>query len=50
MYSLALRGRVMGLQCMNLVILKQFTNVSYTVSGMGHGSSYYSCWFFFFFL
>ena len=45
MYSLALRGRVMGLQCMIILILKQFLNASYKVSGMGQGSSYYSCWF-----
>ena len=45
MYSLALRGRVMGLQCMTLLILKQMHNVSYKVSGMGHGSSYSSFWF-----
>ncbi len=45
MYSFALRGRVMGLQCMTLLILKQLHNVSYKVSGMGHGSSYSSCWF-----
>ncbi len=45
MYSLALRGRVMGLQCMTLLILKQLHSVSYKVSGMDHGSSYSSCWF-----
>ena len=44
MYSLALRGRVMGLQCMTLLILNQLHNVAYKVLGMGHGSSYYSCW------
>jgi hypothetical protein len=38
-YSLALRGWVMGLQCMNLLILKQLHSVSYRASGMGHGSS-----------
>jgi hypothetical protein len=43
MYSLALRGRVMGLQSMTLLILKQFLSASYRVSGMGQGSSYYSC-------
>ncbi len=43
MYSLALRGRVMGLQCMTLLIMKQLHTVSYKVSGMCHGSSYYSC-------
>ena len=45
MYSLALRGRVMGLQCITLLILKQMHNASYKASGMGHGSSYSSCWF-----
>ncbi len=39
MFSLALRGRVMGLQCITLLILKQLHNVSYKASGMGHGSS-----------
>jgi hypothetical protein len=39
MYSLALRGRVMGLQCMTLLILKQLQKASYKVSGMCHGSS-----------
>ena len=43
MYSLALRGRVMGLQCMTLLILKQLHNASYKVASMGHGSSYSSC-------
>ena len=42
MYSFALRGRVMGLQCMHLLIFKQLHSVSYEVSGIGHGSSYYS--------
>ncbi len=37
MYSLALRGRVMGLQCRTLLILKQLHNASYKVSGMGNG-------------
>ena len=32
MYSLALRGRVMGLQRMTLLILKQLHNVSHKVS------------------
>jgi hypothetical protein len=45
MYSLALRERVMGLQCITLLILKQLHNVSYKASGIGHGSSYSSCWF-----
>jgi hypothetical protein len=45
MYSLAHRRRVMGLQCMTLLILKQLHNASYNVSGMGHGSSNSSCWF-----
>ena len=44
MYSLAIRERVMGLQCMTLSILKQLHSVSYKVSGMGYGSSYSSCW------
>ena len=44
MCSLVFRGRVMGLQFMTLLILKQFLNASYKVSGMGHGSSYSSCW------
>ena len=35
----------MGLQCMTLLILKQLHNAPYKVSGMDHGSSYYSCWF-----
>ncbi len=39
MYSLALRGRVMGLQTMTLLILKQLHSASYKVSGMGKGSS-----------
>ena len=42
MYSLDLGGRVMGLQCMTLLILKQLHNASYKVSGMGQGSSYSS--------
>ncbi len=47
MYSLALRGRVMGLQCMTLLIFKQLHNASYRVYGMGQGSSYSSsCCFF----
>jgi hypothetical protein len=50
MYYLALRGRVMGLQYMNLLILNQLHNVSYNASGMGHGSSYSKCCFFSFFL
>jgi hypothetical protein len=48
MYSFFLRERVMGLQYMTLSILKQLHNVSYKVSGMGHGSSYSSCWFCFY--
>ena len=39
MYSLVLRGRVVGLQCMTLLILKQLHNASYKVSGICHGSS-----------
>ena len=31
MYSLALRGRVMGLQCITLLILKHLHNASYKV-------------------
>ena len=42
-YSLALRGRVIGMQCMTLLILKHLHNVSYKVSSMCHGSSYSSC-------
>ena len=42
MYSLALSGRVMGLQCMTILILKQLHNASYKVSGICHGSSYSS--------
>ena len=42
-YSFVLRGRVMGLQCMTLLIFKQSQIVSYRVSGMCHGSSYSSC-------
>jgi len=38
-YSLALRGRVMGLQCTTLLTLKQLHNASYNVSAIGHGSS-----------
>ena len=38
-YSLALRGKVMGLQCKTLLILKQLHNVSYKALGMGHGLS-----------
>jgi hypothetical protein len=34
MYSLVLRGRVTGLQCMTLLILKQLRNASYKESGM----------------
>ena len=40
MYSLALRGRVMGLQCITLLILKQLHNVSYKAADMGHASLY----------
>ena len=43
MYSLALRGRVMGLQCITLLILKQLQSASYKASGMCHGSSYSMC-------
>ena len=43
MYYFVLRGRVMGLQYMNLLILKQLHIASYRTSGMCHGSSYYSC-------
>ena len=43
MYYLALKGKVMGLQCMTLLILKQLRNASYKESGMCHGSSYSSC-------
>jgi hypothetical protein len=43
MYYLALRGRVMGLQFMTLLILKQLHSASYRVYGIGHGSSYSSC-------
>jgi len=42
MYSSARRGRVMGLQCMTLLILKQLHSASYKVSGMDHGFSYSS--------
>ncbi len=41
MYSLALRGSVMGLQCITLLILNQLQRASYNVSGMCHGSSYF---------
>ena len=41
MYSLALRGRVMRLQCVTLLILKRLQNASYMLSGMCHGSSYF---------
>ena len=44
MYFLA-RGRVMELQCMTLLILKQLLGASCKVSGIGHGSSYSSLWF-----
>ena len=43
MYSLALSGRVMGLQCMTLLILQHLHNASYKVSGICHGSSYSNC-------
>ncbi len=43
MYSLALRGKVMGLQCMTLLILKQLFSALYKASGICHGSSYYIC-------
>ena len=46
MYSLVRSGRMRGLQCMHLFILKQLYSASYKVSGMDHGSSYPSCWFF----
>ena len=42
-YSLALRGSVMGLQCITLLILKQLQSVSCRASCMCHGSSYSSC-------
>jgi hypothetical protein len=45
MYSLARSGRVRGLRCMTLLILKHLYSASYKVSGMDHGSSYSSCWF-----
>ena len=45
MYFLARSGRVRGLKCMPLLILKQLQSASYKVSGMGHGSSYSSYWF-----
>ena len=45
MYPFARKGRVIGLQCMTLLILKQLHGVSYKVLGMGHGSSYSSCCF-----
>ena len=44
-YSLARRGRFMGLKCMTRLILKQLHIVSYRVSGMCHGSSYFCCYF-----
>ena len=43
MYYLALRGRVMGLQCISLLILKQLQSASYKASGTCHGSSNYIC-------
>jgi hypothetical protein len=43
MYSLARKGRVIGLQCMIVLIFKQMHSVSYKVSGMSHGSSYSNC-------
>ena len=43
MYSFALRGKVMGLQCMTLLILTQLQSAAYRASGMCHGSSHYSC-------
>ena len=46
MYSLNRRRRVMGLQCMTLLMMKQLHSASYKVSGMGHGSSYYAFFFF----
>jgi len=45
MYSFALKRRVMGLECMALLILKQLQKASYRASGMCHGSSDSSCWF-----
>jgi hypothetical protein len=45
MYFVARRGRVIGLQCMTLLILKQLLSASYRVSGMGHDFSYSNCWF-----
>ena len=43
MYSLARRGRVMGLQCITLFILKHLQSASYKASGICHGSSYSTC-------
>jgi hypothetical protein len=43
MYSVARRGTVMGLQCITLFMLKQLRSISYRMSVMCHGSSYYSC-------
>ena len=45
MYSLARKGKVKGLKCMTLLILKQLYSVSYRVSGMYYCSSYFNCWF-----
>ena len=47
MYPLARRRRVIGLQCMTLLILKQMHSALYKMSGMGHGSSYSRCFFVF---
>ena len=43
MYSSARKRRVIGLQCMPLLILKQLHSASYWVSGIVHGTSYSSC-------
>ena len=40
MYSLARKERIVGLQRMAHLILKQLQSVSYKVSDTGHGSSY----------
>ena len=47
-YSLAWRGRMIGLQCMTLFMLKQVCSASYMVSGISHtlllASSGYGLW------
>ena len=50
MYSLARSGRVRGLQCTPLLILKQVYSESNKVSGIDYGSSYSNCWVCFCFL